>query len=405
MCRRYLTLLALVTVLVLTGSGRAADKEPLPQGVRYEAIGEYGVERLNRILTTELAEFSSFPVTFPAARNAVRLYRVSYRTVIPEQGNRPVTVSGLVAVPQIPTKRLPMVSYQHGTVFTKTAVPSHPEESMETRLVLALFAGQGYLVIGADYIGKGRSDEPDSYLVKQSTAQACFDMLQAARLVCAELKVEPGELFLSGWSQGAWCTLVFRRKLESLNIPVKAAATASTPTDLYLLLTRWINHPTPQDARYLPAIAVLLTHSHENYLGLQGLSQAALKPEYQKPARDLYENHISYEQAEKLLPKSVKDLYQPTFAAASSLAANQLFARLQFDDAYRWRYRTPCRFYYGGTDEVVPPYVGTLPVEYQKTLGGTTAEAVYAGDQADHRGTFVFGLQNQKVWFDRLAKE
>lgn len=44
----------------------------------------------------------------------------------------------------------------------------------------------------------------------------------------------------------------FRRKLESLDMPVTAAATASTPSDLYLLLTRWINNPTSLDASWPP---------------------------------------------------------------------------------------------------------------------------------------------------------
>ena len=84
--------------------------------------------------------------------------------MIPEQGNRPTLASGLVAVPQTAQKKLPVVSYQHGTVFTRTAVPSRPEESDETRIVTARLAGSGYVVIGADYIGKGDSTEPDSYM-------------------------------------------------------------------------------------------------------------------------------------------------------------------------------------------------------------------------------------------------
>ena len=75
-----------------------------------------------------------------------------------------------------------------------------------------------------------------------------MDMLFAARAVLADLGIEEDGLFLSGWSQGSWSTQQFRRKLETLNIPVRAAATAATPADLYLLLTRWINHPTKLDA-------------------------------------------------------------------------------------------------------------------------------------------------------------
>jgi hypothetical protein len=67
--------------------------------------------------------------------------------------------------------------------------------------------------------------------------------------------------------------------------------------------------------------------------------------------------------------------------------------------------RSPSRYYYGKADEAVPPYVATLPVDYTKNISGAAAEAVYAGDQADHRGTFLFGVLHQKEWFDSLLKK
>lgn len=61
----------------------------------------------------------------------------------------------------------------------------------------------GLPVVAADYFGKGRSPEPNSYIVKPSTQQACFDMLMAAQAVSVDLGIEFTPLF-SGWSQGGW---------------------------------------------------------------------------------------------------------------------------------------------------------------------------------------------------------
>ncbi|OLN28370.1 Lysophospholipase [Desulfovibrio sp. DV] len=400
--RRFaLALAALFTVLSLPAL--AAPLPPAQAPVRYEHIGDYTVERLNTILTTELADFSPFPISYPPAKNAVSLYKVFYETVIPERGNKPTTATGLIAVPQVEPKVLPVVSYQHGTVFTKTAVPSHPEESMETRLMIARFAGQGYIVIGADYIGKGDSPEPDSYMVKDATAQACLDMLLASRLVCTGLGLTQQGLFLSGWSQGAWATMQFRHKLEALDMPVEAAATASTPCDLYVLLTRWLNNPTPLDASWLPGTPLLFLYAYEHYYDLPGLSRAAIREEYWQTAKDLYENKIDWEQASKTLPATVRELLRPELAAESSMGLSRFYRQLQDNEAYQWRSRTPSRYYYGKIDEVMPPYVATLPVDYAKVVGAAPAEAVYAGDNADHRGTFLFGVLDQKDWFDRLG--
>ena len=379
-----------------------ADFKAVSSGVKYQLIGEYSVERLNRIMTDEVAEFSTFPMTYPPAENPVRLYKVVYNTVIPEDHNRPVQVSGLIAVPVVKSTDLPVVSYQHGTVFSRTEVPSAPEESMETRLMVARFAGQGYLVVAADYIGKGISNEPDGWLVKGVTAQACLDMLLAAKAVCADLNLTPGDLFLSGWSQGSFSTSAFMNRLETIGIPVKAAAMASAPNDIYLCFNRWINVPSDLDVHWLVATASMMVNAYEKYYDLPGLSTTAIKPPYWQAARDLYNNTITWEQAEKILPAKTKDLFQEDFISRCSMASNRFSKQQQENLSYGWRFKTTTRYYYGKIDEVVTPYMVNLPVEYQKTLGGAEAQAIFAGDKADHRGTFLFAVKHQKDWFDGL---
>ena len=396
---RQALLFVLFFVLAACNAG-AAEYKAVSSGVRYTHMGDYSVERLNTILSTEVAAFSSFKIQYPQAANGVILYKVQYATVIPEQGNKPTLASGLVAVPKTAQKKLPVVSYQHGTVFTRTAVPSRPEESDETRIVTARLAGHGYVVIAADYIGKGDSTEPDSYMVREATVQACVDMLFAARAVLADLGITEDGLFLSGWSQGSWSTQQFRHRLESLNVPVKAAATAATPTDLYLLLTRWINNPTALDATWLAGSVILFTHSYAHYYDMPGLPQTIIKPEYAAACRDFYENKIGWEQLQPQIPAKIADLLQKDAVAKSTPGMDAFFRRLRENQAFMWRSVTPCRYYYGKVDAVMPPYVSTLAVGYTEAAGGAKAEAVYAGDEANHRGAFLYGVKDQKEFFD-----
>lgn len=398
-----------LTILLAGTVGQASAKSmayvPVTSDVGYQFIGTYDVTTLNKIVTTELNEFKTTKtdVAVPLVKNAVKLYRVKYRTVIPEKNNRAVEATGLIALPDKTAAVYPVVSYQHGTVFTKTEVPSFPDQSSETRLMIAQFAGHGYILIAPDYIGKGTSTEPDSYMVKESTVQASCDMLLAARAVLASMKIKTGDLFLSGWSQGAWSTMVFRNRLEQAGIPVKAAATASTPNDTYLLISKWINNRTALDTDWIVGTVALLINSYEQYYGLPGLGKAAIKPQYWQTARDFYENKIGWSEAAKVFPKSSKEFLQDSFAGESSLMANRFYRQLFENQGYQWRYKTPSRLYYGKADEVVPVHVATLPVAYQQTVGGVPATAVYAGDIADHRGTFIFGMLDQKQWFDGLA--
>jgi len=387
----------------------------LSSKVKYQYITTYDTQRLHKILTTEVADFSPFKVSYPSARYPVKLYRVSYSSVVPEDNNRPTVTSGLIAIPETENKSLPVVSYQHGTVFSKMAVPSHPDvpgspdDSMETRLMIAQFAGQGYIVIGADYFGKGLSKETDGYLVKASAAQACLDMLKAAKVVSAHLKVEMGQLFLSGWSQGSWNTLAFLNKLESLDIPVRAAAVASAPTDLYALMNRWIHAPADIDATYLFGLMALQLNAYEKYYKLPGLANSAIKPEYQQLARDFYLNKITSEQffgeLESKGHSKLNDFLQESFMDSSSIGNSRFWQIVQENQSYRWRSNTPVNTYYGDVDEVIPEYIAKLPVDYQSIMGGAKTTAIAAGAQANHRGTFLYAVEEQKKWFDQLLSQ
>ena len=111
-------------------------------GMSYAFIGRWDVDRLNQILTVDTPKFFGIKVAY-AARNAVKLYRVTFTSLIPERGNKPTVATGLLAVPDTGAGSFPMLSYQRGTVYGKQEVPSFPDQSPDTQLMLAEFAGQG----------------------------------------------------------------------------------------------------------------------------------------------------------------------------------------------------------------------------------------------------------------------
>ena len=373
-------------------------------GVKYQFIGTYGISRLDSILTVEAAVFSPLDVSYTKAENSVKLYRVIYNSVIPELNNKPTTASGLIAIPETGKNKMPVVSYQHGTVFSKTEAPSNPEESMETKLMIAQFSGQGYILIAADYFGKGQSPEPDSYQVKASTQQSCLDMLKASEEVLKAMNIQQGQLFLSGWSMGGWSTLLFLQKLESLDIPVTAAASACTPTDIFALVNRWIYAPKETDAIWLPGILALQLNSYSVYYELPGLMESAIKPEYQQATLDFYQNKISFKDFYSKTTSKVADYLKPEFIASGSNSDSRYWQIIQDNNSYRWRSHTTLNLYYGDADEAVPEYIGTLPAGYQELFAGGHTTAIPAGKLADHRGTFKFAVDHQKKWFDGMLQ-
>lgn len=383
-------------------------------GVQYRYIGTFDESKCNQILTSELASFLTYSTMkepdfrgqFQKPRYKVRLYQVMYKSYVPELNNQPIMASGLVAVPENGLDSMPVISYQHGTVFSKTEVPSHPDESMETKMMLAQFASQGYIVIGADYFGMGLSSFPNAYLVKQSTEQACVDMLFAAQDVLKSLKLKQGPLFLHGWSQGGWNNMVFLRKLESLNIPVKAATTASAPLDGLGIIERWVNNYQPGDAIYLPGCATNFLFSYEYYNKMPGLTKRALKPEFYQIAKDFFEFKTDWFTYRSITKDKLDDILKDDFKRAGYIPFTDPFwSTLNGMEAYKWRTITPLINYYGEIDEVIPVEIAKLAEGYHKLVGAAGTRAVSAGPKADHRATYIYSVIQAKPFFDSFLKK
>jgi hypothetical protein len=347
---------------------------------------------------------SVFKGQFATPKYPVKLYRVKYRSVAPEYGNWPVEASGLVAIPETGGDSMPIVSYQHGTVFSHTEVPSFTDESMETKLMLAQFASQGYIVIGADYFGLGISKLPNSYLVRGSSEQACVDMLYAAQDILKSMKIKQGPLFVHGWSQGGWTNMTFLRKLEYLRIKVTAASTASAPVDAFATMNRWINNYQVGDAVYLPACVTNYIFAVEFYHQIPGLSRSAIRPEYYQSAKEFFEFKIDWPTYRKRTKDKVKDILIPEFMSGGDFGTGVYWLDLEKSQAYRWRCQTPLINYYGEKDEVVPVYIAKLAEGFHSLFGSNTTRAESAGPEADHRATYVYSVIHVKPWFDTFLK-
>lgn len=376
--------------------------------IRSEKIGTYDQDKLTRIVNTELEQFlngspmpfDQFKGKFAVPQNAVNLYKLTYQTLIPEKGGKPTIATSLVAIPDRLKENMPIVSYQHGTVFGKEEVPSNPDHSMETKLMIAQFGGQGYIVIGADYIGLGDSKEPNSYFAQKSTEQACMDMYAATRQFLRNLKITTGAFFTMGWSQGGYNNMIFLRKLEQAGIAVAASATASAPVDLSFFITRGIANPRPNDAVYTPASFANMLFSFEHYYGKPGLAADAIRPEYVSLSRSFYEHRIGFMDFLQKTTGRATEFLKPAFMEQIKAGTHQLSKILYNSEGYRWVSVTPLRAYYGMKDEAVPDYLARLAVEYQALLGKKNGQAINAGDNADHRATYIYALIDCKPWFD-----
>jgi pimeloyl-ACP methyl ester carboxylesterase len=266
--------------------------------------------------------------------------------------------------------------------------------------MVAQFAGQGYIVIGADYFGKGISTEKEGYVVMASHQQACLDMYRAALFVLAKEGIQVSDFFITGWSQGGLVTMAFLEKLESLGIPVKAASTASSPTDPSMAIMGFMNFPRPNDAGWTTILFILSAFSFEEYYGIPGLARALFTEELYETARKIYDNELTDPNA---FPTDIKKLVRPEYFDAQYFLSSAYGRILHDIQPFRWIIRTPTKMFYGESDEVISVGLGRLVMNYQQSIGAgnSKVEAISAGPTT-HRGTYGVAVREQKKWFDSL---
>jgi pimeloyl-ACP methyl ester carboxylesterase len=155
--------------------------------------------------------------------NAVDCYRMQYSI---QADGKAIQLSGLIALPRgIPPRRL--VSFQHGTTTTRSAVPSQLDG---TGIAAAItFAGNGYALVVPDYPGLGESEGRHPYYVADAIGPAVVGMIEAAQKLDG---VPSSPVFLSGFSEGGWASLAALRIMEAEGKQVLGSAQVAGAYDL-----------------------------------------------------------------------------------------------------------------------------------------------------------------------------
>ena len=388
-------------------------------------IGKPGIERscrvsrqrLDALVSKAFALFNK-PVILPAfdaqtngARFDVDLHRIVTHTVVPETGEK-LKVSGLLALPVGVKRDVPLLSWQHGTVLSFDQVPSNltfladptyeltdAADSLETLFNVQRFAGHGYAVIAADYVGKGpfRNGRGECYAVKAVTVRTCLDILAAGQVAMGSLGFKPSKLFLYGWSQGALNTQWLHQALRRRSSPIAGTAVASPFNDLNEAWSFWAGaqtFPLPQGVTSYPALPnwislcmIVALGSYELQYGLKGLMKSAIRPEYHEVALKFWKDYkLDFDQG-KSFPTGT-DLLVPNFFNHFTATQNSAFLRhLAANRASYWAYDSPIRFHYGLADEAIHPAM----VSRALSAGGNLATGIpIAG--GSHRGTFIASL-------------
>ncbi len=205
------------------GAGSDTSRAVVPEVVPINSVGAGQFKDsvpLRAISTAEisaamdLAGVAAFRAT---PRYAVQAHRLTYLTQ--DAQGREILASALIALPLKPANSpSPVLSYQHGTITQQAQAPSNLPDLASPEVVLA---SQGYIVLSADYVGYGASKAaPHPYLLAVPSAAAVIDLLTAAKYWRQTQRIlDNKQIFLAGYSEGAYVTLATQKALEAGTSP------------------------------------------------------------------------------------------------------------------------------------------------------------------------------------------
>lgn len=231
--------------------------------VDFVYLGEFSQDKAKYILQ-KMPPLNTFETHY-----SLSLYKIHYQTPAPS-GKKNIA-SGLVAMPISPQKKVGIVSFQHGTQVTRSDAPSSMHEN--NYIYPALYGSSGgYMVVMPDYHGLGDSDlELHPYVQADTLASSSIDMLIAAKELAISLNYPINDtLFLAGYSEGGYSTIVMYEALlkNHKEIKVTAVAAGSAPYDWDETLRFITGDPGPRATLYLAYFFYSMQTYHHYWTGL-----------------------------------------------------------------------------------------------------------------------------------------
>lgn len=240
-----------VPVILPTGSTNTLD--PVP----FTNLLEAAQKGSSKITGTPTCSVTTYTVRYHTVDSAAQDTEASTAIMLPS-GTDPSCLGSR-----------PVLLYAHGTSVQKSTDMANLAAT-EARLVAAMFAAQGFIVVAPNYAGyAGSSLAYHPYLDATQQADDMVDALRAARQVLASLGAkDSGRLLVTGYSQGGFVALATQRAMQTryaTEFSVTAAAPMSGP---YALLqfgdSIFGGAPTVGSAAFLPMLATAAQRAGAN---------------------------------------------------------------------------------------------------------------------------------------------
>lgn len=335
----------LIVVFFLYSCGLDNEPDPIENKTLISAteVASYPVQLLqfgaNQQGFTAISEQLQYDIT---------IYKIEYLTTYLDTE---ITASGLIGVPTT-NEEVPTLSFQHGTIAAHADAPTESDEG----IFYASFASLGYISLIPDFIGFGSSsDILHPYYHAESTAECIIDMIRAAEEFIIEKDLNSnGKLFLAGYSEGGYATMVTHQRIEEKyedEFNLIASAPASGGYDLIGMKNYFVGLEFYNQPFYLAYLSLSYSKVYEWPTLLSNL----FNEPYASSIPSLFDGSKSGSQINAALTTDIEQFLTEDFRTNSNDSKYDLLNKeLASNSPIAWQPTHPVYMYHGSADITVP---------------------------------------------------
>jgi pimeloyl-ACP methyl ester carboxylesterase len=330
------------------------------------------------------------------ALSSVDVYKITYNTVNVEEEN--IVASGLVMIPENGTN-LPLLSFQHGTIFTNADAPSNYNTEKLATVFGTILAASNYAVIMPDYLGYGASSNyPHPYEHQKTLGSVSYDMIKAVKegLSFVDNLILNDKLFLTGYSESGYATMALHKHIEeNTNIPVTMSAPASGAYNKSAFFKAMMQ--LDDDFLY-PGSPMWVIDAYNWVYNLDHNWNSYINEPYASTMENI-SNPFDYINAN--IATNPQDLYTSEFRAGLVNETDAEYLNIVADnDIFDWTPTYPITLYYASEDDWVFPLNSETAYEHLSANGANINSVIYQGE--DHFSARILYVQDVYELFETL---
>ncbi|NSW93416.1 MAG: T9SS type A sorting domain-containing protein [Bacteroidales bacterium] len=285
----------------------------------------------------------------------VQAVKILYNTI--DGKGSPTVASGVAFLPAVEkVTKMPVFTYLHGTLTRDIDAPSYLT-GIES-VVGWIMAMDGYIALEPDYLGLGAGPGIHPYLHADSEASASIDMMKALIQLCSNpliLTKPDGNLYLSGYSQGAHAALATQRELQAHPIAGLSLKKTIAGSGAYSLSNIQKNFLFDNPEYPNPSFIPFLLLGYQNVYGnlYTSLSQVFVAP-YNSTIPGLFDGSKTVEEIDSQLPVRWESMFVPSYLWNFRYRYfHPVNIALRANDLINWKPVTDLHLYYCTCDELV----------------------------------------------------